>query len=1101
MRKHKLLAGILAAALVVTSVPASLLPANKAEATVTPPVETTITKTEVSNPIMSTYPNSTNLLYGGDPSVLVDGDTVYLYTGRDAGLDAKDAPEKKDEDYFMPDWQCYSTKDLKNWKYEGQIMSSDKKSITWANTGHDAWAGQIEKYKGKYYFYYCTWDATSSGKQSIGVAVSDKATGPFKDIGHPLVKGTLTDSQTSDWNDIDPTVWVEKDAKGVEHRYLAWGNGKFFICELNENMTSVKDINGDGKITFGIQANGATSKTADIIEKDTAGLTFTEAPWIYRRKDASGNSAGPYYLFYAWGWREEMAYATTTNLMDGKLTFGKKLMPPTATSNTNHPAIFDWKGKTYFVYHNGSLPGGKGSRRTACITELHFKKDGSIYEIPETAIGITGSTPYVLYTNKGDVVSHENFINSSGDGDYPYTNIGVGTYYQPKKQDANWAIVAGKADPKKESYVSIQSENKPGLYLTVNDNNSVTLAQDSIYHYDETKDDRKTFTADETMAKKQTFRTVKGLKDNTAVSFESVSKEGYYLTIDKGNLVIKALAECTEGTADFYLNKAPSVSSPGTGTTNDLKVLKVDDTTVSKTDYTYKYTASSDKKSVNLDIELNDPKGFATVNGKTVSTSATLALTGVYTRAAICIYSSDKKPRVTYTLIVKKDLSNAQPSVAAEKTFTFNNATGGAVAVTRATPPSPIASPTYKYTTGIDGQENTAIYLDGTYGLKFCDTNGFGSSYSISFFMKPEEFGKNPLPDVDPSLTGGTFEPQYWFNLSSGRGIWSHHNGNFVDTKPYTYAANKWQHITLVVDGTTDGTQANTSKGKLYVDGALVIEGDIVKDILGKSGAALYFGTNAWDDYFKGALDNVTIYKSALTEDDVLILSSPMAKEPSAYAQPNPNTATTNTFSEGDITYPDAVSSVIPVVKTDQKKDEDKPKTPAKVSKVTLKVPNRKAGKTIYVKKGDKVTLKATVTGDKGCSKSVTWKSSKTKVATVKNGKVTAKKAGTTTITATSKTDKSKKATIKIVVSKKAKKNKTLKISPTKKTLKKGKSLPIKIKKLTKKTTDKITYKSSKKSVATVDAYGKVKAKKKGKATITVKCGKKTAKLKLTVKK
>lgn len=38
------------------------------------------------------------------------------------------------------------------------------------------------------------------------------------------------------------------------------------------------------------------------------------------------------------------------------------------------------------------------------------------------------------------------------------------------------------------------------------------------------------------------------------------------------------------------------------------------------------------------------------------------------------------------------------------------------------------------------------------------------------------------------------------------------------------------------------------------------------------------------------------------------------------------------------------------------------------------------------------------------------------------------------------------------------------------------------------------------KSVATVDAYGVVKAKKKGKANITVKCGKKKATLKLTVK-
>lgn len=66
MRKHKLLAGILAAALVVTSFPASLLPADKAKAAVTP-VETTIQKTEVSNPVLGEKDG--NLLYGGDPSI------------------------------------------------------------------------------------------------------------------------------------------------------------------------------------------------------------------------------------------------------------------------------------------------------------------------------------------------------------------------------------------------------------------------------------------------------------------------------------------------------------------------------------------------------------------------------------------------------------------------------------------------------------------------------------------------------------------------------------------------------------------------------------------------------------------------------------------------------------------------------------------------------------------------------------------------------------------------------------------------------------------------------------------------------------------------
>ena len=49
---------------------------------------------------------------------------------------------------------------------------------------------------------------------------------------------------------------------------------------------------------------------------------------------------------------------------------------------------------------------------------------------------------------------------------------------------------------------------------------------------------------------------------------------------------------------------------------------------------------------------------------------------------------------------------------------------------------------------------------------------------------------------------------------------------------------------------------------------------------------------------------------------------------------------------------------------------------------------------------------------------------------------------------------------------------------------------------------DKIkSWKSSDKKVATVSKSGKITAKKAGKATITVKCGKKTVKVKVTVKK
>lgn len=196
------------------------------------------------NPITQAKYKSGMPFYGGDPSILVDGDTVYLYVGHDTSVG---------ESYNIIDYSVYSSKDLKNWDYHGAVFTTE--DISWANDQISAWAGQVMERHGRYYLYYCTWDSTSKGKQSIGVAVADNPTGPFKDIGKPLVKGTTTvgstatDPQVSNWNDIDPTAWIETDDKGVEHRYLAWGNGKLYVCELNEDMVSIKDLNGDGKIT------------------------------------------------------------------------------------------------------------------------------------------------------------------------------------------------------------------------------------------------------------------------------------------------------------------------------------------------------------------------------------------------------------------------------------------------------------------------------------------------------------------------------------------------------------------------------------------------------------------------------------------------------------------------------------------------------------------------------------------------------------------------------------------------------------------------------------------------------------------------------------
>lgn len=471
------------------------------------------------NPIAGTS-DTGDFTYGGDPSVLVDGDTVYLYTGHDISTDG----EVGRRVYNIPEYLCYSSKDLKQWKAEGVVMTLSTKNVSWVRDSSSAWASQVTKHydkaagKERYYLYFCSWDQTSSGKQSIGVAVSDSPTGPFVDKGEPLVKGTLTEPESSAWDDIDPTVFVDTDANGEEHRYLAWGNSNYFVCELNEDMISVRDINGDGKITC-----DSTKEKGDILNMPTGLNSFTEAPWIYRRKDADGKYYGDYYLFYAYGWRERMAYATTDSLMDNHWNFGSILMSTTATSNTNHMAVFDFKGKTYFVYHNGSLPAGNGYRRSACITELKFKANGDMEPLFETAAGLDGRTVSIS-DSSGKKLSHENFLNDSSDDSYPYRDIPLGMDIGKNDGDAQWVLRKGKAKPEDETYVSIESENKPGLFMTAGSEGTVVLSQDTD--------------AGKETAKSQTFRSVEGLGDKSCISFEAVSAPGKYLTAKDGNIIL-----------------------------------------------------------------------------------------------------------------------------------------------------------------------------------------------------------------------------------------------------------------------------------------------------------------------------------------------------------------------------------------------------------------------------------------------------------------------------------------------------------------------------------------------------------------------------------
>ena len=158
-----------------------------------------------------------------------------------------------------------------------------------------------------------------------------------------------------------------------------------------------------------------------------------------------------------------------------------------------------------------------------------------------------------------------------------------------------------------------------------------------------------------------------------------------------------------------------------------------------------------------------------------------------------------------------------------------------------------------------------------------------------------------------------------------------------------------------------------------------------------------------------------------------------------------------------------------------------------KVAKITLNKTTASVGK------GKAMQLTAIVTPTNATNKAVTWKSSNTKIATVSStGKVTAKAAGTVTITCMAQDGSGKKATCKVTVteSKPPVKPtvKVTKVTLNKKTatLSPKETLTLKATVTPTNATNKgVIWKSSNTKIATVSSTGRVTAKSAGTVTIT----------------
>lgn len=257
---------------------------------------------------------------------------------------------------------AFSSPDLVSWTRHPRVL--DVKDVDWA--AYAVWAPSAIEQDGRYFLFFGANDIkTDRQRGGIGVAVSDRPEGPFRDaIGKPLIGSIVNGAQP-----IDQMVFRDDDGTC----YLYYGGWKHCnVVKLSRDLTSLTPF-----------ADGETYKAI------TPSADYVEGPFMLKRR-------GIYYLMWSEGeWTGPLysvAYATASNPLGPFTPRGKILEQDArvARGAGHHSAVCipgtdDW----YIVYHRRPLGETNGNHRQVAIERMHFRKDGSIAPVVLTQGGVT----------------------------------------------------------------------------------------------------------------------------------------------------------------------------------------------------------------------------------------------------------------------------------------------------------------------------------------------------------------------------------------------------------------------------------------------------------------------------------------------------------------------------------------------------------------------------------------------------------------------------------------------------------------------------------------------------------------------------------------
>lgn len=287
-----------------------------------------------------------------DPEGVVYGNTVFIYPTRSIPF------------HEQTSMDCFSSEDLVNWTKHENIIDTTEVKWAWGAL----WAPAALEKDGKYYLFFGANDVHEGEVGGIGVAVSDKPEGPFKDIlGKPLINKIVNGAQPID-------QYVFRDTDGAYYMYYGgWGHCN--MVKMSDDLSSLVPV-----------PDGTLYK--EVTPKD-----YVEGPFMLLKD-------GKYYFMWSEGsWVDDdyrVAYAIADSPFGPFERIGTILRSDASigTGAGHHSVIYSPKTDRYYiVYHRHPLGSTDGNARVTCIDELKFDSDGKIIPVKMTFEGVA-PTPF-----------------------------------------------------------------------------------------------------------------------------------------------------------------------------------------------------------------------------------------------------------------------------------------------------------------------------------------------------------------------------------------------------------------------------------------------------------------------------------------------------------------------------------------------------------------------------------------------------------------------------------------------------------------------------------------------------------------------------------